>query len=520
LGRKTFKPRDAASPLTASQANSYRHLVGGLPLGMAVLHLLDPADVATWQLVAINETASRIAGPSIAGLLNLPIVPRAKGKPPVNLANLCRHVVAKNCTKSAGRLSQETATGSRAFYAVSVFALAENCTGLLFQETTRLTETTRELIGTRWQIAQMCESAGSILWRAHPRTLEFTYVTPQAQQMLGYWIERWLHESNFWKNHVHPEDWNLVEDCCAKVAASGAKVHFECRMFSVQGSIRWFRVHVQRADLLSGRTELAGVMIDITDQKRTAEASRQLSMEILRAQEQERKTISRELHDSIGQHLTGLNYALGRLGRSRSGSEGMRETVRECLETVQLCMKEIRSVSYMLRPPLLDLLGLGPTLRSHAEKFSQENGIQVEVDVPQGTPCVEADAQMALFRIAQECLTNIQRHAQANAARVKLAYETDCVLLEVEDHGIGVDPDLIRKLETGTGAGVGLLKIRERVKDLNGKMDIEANSGGTVIRVKIPRPITLQTSKDGIEDGPSLPRQGLREDPGRFARLG
>ena len=312
-----------------------------------------------------------------------------------------------------------------------------------------------------------------------------------------------------------------MEESCAK-AAGGGKMHFDCRMFSAQGEIRWFRVHVQKAELPSGRPELAGVMTDITDQKRTAEASRELSMAVMRAQEQERKTISRELHDSIGQHLTGLNYALGRLGRSRAGSKRMAETVRRCVETAQICMKEIRSVSYMLRPPLVDLLGLGPALRAYANKFLQQSGIRLEVVVPQGRPRLDKDSQMAIFRIAQECLTNIQRHAGTESARIRLVYSAGQVLLEVQDYGVGVDPDLMGKLERGAaGPGLGMLKMRERVLDLKGSLSIDSNGGGTTIRVQIPESIALTSSRDLMgRKSTAGGRKGMEEVARRLALPG
>ena len=521
MGKKASDSRGTAPSLTTSQAGLYRHLAKSVPFGMAVLDLLDPRDVSTWRLVAINATASRVAGASVAGLLSLKITPQVEGRSPVKLESLCQYVVSRKEPKPAGHLSLAT-TSSREFYAVSAFPLEGNCAGLLFQNMTLLRETTRELIGTKWQIDQMCESAGSILWRARPLTLEFTHVTRQAEQVLGYWIERWLRESNFWKKRVHRDDWGLVEDSCAKAASGAGKLHFECRMFSLQGDIRWFRVHVQKTELPSGRAELSGVMVDITDQKRAAEASRELSMAIMRAQEQERKTISRELHDSIGQHLTGLNYALGRLRRNRHGSRRMRETVHECIETVQECMNEIRSVSYMLRPPLVDLLGLAPALRSYTDKFSQQSGIRLEVGMPQGTSWLDTDAQVALFRIAQECLTNVQRHSRAKSARIRLTYEPALVLLDVEDHGIGLNPSLMRQLETGAGGpGLGLLKMRERVTDLKGSLEIQSDGTGTAIRVKIPRPVGTQPSKDAIREAvPSHRAAGIQRSPATRRSLG
>ncbi len=520
MAKKISERRESASSLPARYAGAYRQLVHSLPFGLAVLHLVDPSDTSTWRLIAVNDAASRIAGSSVAGLLNLPLAARerGRGKHPGSVAQICRHVATSNRTAAAGHLNFAM-TGTRQFFELSIVPLGGNCVAVLLQDVTLLRDTTRELIGTKWQTAQICESARSILWRAHPVTLEFTYVTPDARQILGYWIERWLHESNFWKKLVHPEDWSQVEESCAR-AAEGAKLHFECRILSAQGEIRRFRIHVQRAELPFGRTELAGVMIDITDQKRAEEGLRELSTSILRAQEEERKTISRELHESVGQHLTGLNYALGRLGRSRAGSEQMREILRECVETVQTCMKEIRSVSYMLRPPLLDLLGLGPALRSFAEKFSQESGVQVEIDIPRETVPLDADAQVVLYRIAHECLTNIQRQGRAKSARIRMAWELANVVLEVQEYVTGANANLPPNLEAAGEPDLLLLKMRQQVTDLKGELDIQSNGGGTAIRVKIPSGIGRGAPKDLMrEQVPSMETRG-RVDLPRLVRSG
>ena len=122
-------------------------------------------------------------------------------------------------------------------------------------------------------------------------------------------------------------------------------------------------------------------MVDITDRKRVEDAARNISARVIRAQEDERRRISRDLHDSLGQYLTGLKCSLGAIMRDPDCNNQLRQKLKDCGETLRICMDETRSISQMLHPPVLDLLGLAPTLRSYAEAFSRRTGIRVEVQV-------------------------------------------------------------------------------------------------------------------------------------------
>lgn len=496
-------------------SHPYQSLIHDLPVGMAILQLTDPRDQETWELAAINSIASRVVGSSVAQLLSLPITTASSLEGPRNLANIFRRVVFQRKSKRLGHIRVAGASASREFYLATVCPLEGNCIAIVLQDATRLNETLRQLSEVESQIRQMSDSARAILWRAEPSTLRFTYVTAHAQEILGYWIERWLHETNFWKNHGHPDDWDVVESRCAESVRAGSKQQFDCRMIATGGEVRWFRVHVHPQELRSGRVELVGAMVDITDQKMAAEVARDLSSAVMRGQERERESISKELHEGIGQHLAALNYGLASLRDDGLDSSEAREKFEECIDLVKTCIDEIRSISYNLRPPLLDLMGLAPALRSYAEGFSRQSGIRLELVFAEGIERLDADTEMALFRVAQECLANIERHARAHFACVRLSMDAHALLMEVEDHGIGAEPRLLERLELGTaGPGTGLLKMRERVAYLKGELCILSGATGTTVRVKIPRNSRQTASRVQIDGAVITLVDISRQSPG------
>jgi len=454
---------------------------------MAVLRLRDPERPSTWTLVASNAKAVLAAGPTLGDLLELRFVDDPGPGASTKLQDRCRSALNQKRAIILGHVRIESGLDQAWWFLVTASPLPSNCVGVFFKDESQLSRANREWEESERQLTQMCGTARAILWRADPETLEFTYVNPQAKDVLGYWIERWRNESNFWQNHTHRDDWELVKARCREATSSGGTTQCDCRMISARGSFRWFRVYVNRLEKPGFPAELTGVMVDITDQKEVEQAARDLSARVIRAQEQERKRISRELHDSIGQYLTAVNFTLGSLQDRESLDPGTERKLTECAELVRTCMKEIRSVSYMLHPPLVDLLGLAPALRNYGEWFSKRTGIRLELDLQEETRRLAPDTEIAFFRVAQQCLTNVERHSEAKSARLRLARENGNMVLEVEDCEVGVAPGLLERLERGTTVGgIGLLKTRERVHELRGKFQVTSNGKGMKVRAEIP----------------------------------
>jgi signal transduction histidine kinase len=473
-------------------------------MGMAILCLNQRKGPGTWQLIAANSKAYRIAGSSADAFQKLHIIEHLTLSGSPKLSDVYRDVAIKQRSKLVGHLHSDTVPDANPAFSVSAHPLGSGFIAILFEDISILKQTARKLLDAENLLSNVCETAQVIVWRAEPETLRFTHVTKEARQILGYWLERWHHEVDFWRRHVHPADWETVRKSCALAAAQDSEQRFDCRMFRATSETRWFRVYVKKTFLSPAREELSGVMVDITDQKRVESAARRLSGEIIRAQEQERRRVSRELHDSIGQYLTGLKCTLAAVVRGKECNGEIGEKLRECIDTLGVCIEETRSISQMLHPPALELLGLVPALRAYAEGFSHRTGIELDLDLPDDCERFDVPLETALFRIAQECLTNIQRHARSDFARVRLACDSETITLEIEDRGVGLDPALLeRPPQKKNGHGIGLLKMKERVNELNGKLKIDSSGGGAIVHVEIPR--RVPPVEIGIGSNATLP---------------
>ncbi len=228
---------------------------------------------------------------------------------------------------------------------------------------------------------------------------------------------------------------------------------------------------------------------DIGDRKRAEESLRLLSGRLLQMQDEERRRIARELHDSAGQMLAALNMKLTPLQSqvNQLGPAPARE-LQESIHIVAELSKELRTISHLLHPPLLDEVGLASALRLYLEGFTERSGIQVDLDLPTDFGRLSRDLETAVFRVVQECLTNIHRHSGSETARISVIRSDSRVQIEVEDHGKGIPADKRQQLELGGKAGVGLRGMRERVRQLGGNLEIRPapTNGGTLIRAQLP----------------------------------
>ena len=217
------------------------------------------------------------------------------------------------------------------------------------------------------------------------------------------------------------------------------------------------------------------------------EELRNLSGEFLHLQDEERRKSSRDLHDSTGQNLVALATMLGQLRSSTSSAERKSHALpSECQELMDQCIREVRTLSYALYPPELDETGLEGATRVYARGFTKRSGIQVELEISPGVGQTERNIELALFRVVQESLTNIQRHSGSQQAKIRIDRNTD-LTLEVSDFGRGFSAGVQDgKEESQFKAGVGILSMQERVKLVGGRLDIDSTSHGTTVRVTVP----------------------------------
>jgi signal transduction histidine kinase len=235
------------------------------------------------------------------------------------------------------------------------------------------------------------------------------------------------------------------------------------------------------------------LLLEELSAREKAEASaHRLSARVLRLQDEERRRLSRELHDGLGQNLVAAKLALSNLANSHPDDS----VIADCLKAIDESLAEARTISYLLHPPLLDDIGIASAARWYLEGFSKRSGIEVSADIPDSASRMPRAMELALFRVLQESLTNIHRHSKSSRAEVSLQMLKDRAVLRVRDYGEGIPSETLEHFQhDGTHVGVGLAGMRERVAEQNGEFEISSDESGTVIEVTIPLS-TAETAGD------------------------
>jgi PAS domain S-box-containing protein len=228
------------------------------------------------------------------------------------------------------------------------------------------------------------------------------------------------------------------------------------------------------------------IAVDVTARRNAEEALRKLSGRLLGIQDQERRRIARELHDSLGQYLAGLKIAIDLLSDSPPARKNA-ELLAECRDILEKSIVETRTLSHLLHPPLLDEAGFSSAASWFVSGFSQRSGIPVSLDLPPDMPRLSEAVEIALFRVLQESLTNVHRHSHAASAEIKVENDAEQITIEVMDHGHGMPARVLQQLKgDGIKLGVGLAGMRERVHELSGNFEVTSDENGTVIRASVP----------------------------------
>ena len=222
-------------------------------------------------------------------------------------------------------------------------------------------------------------------------------------------------------------------------------------------------------------------------EKNNAESYKMLSARILELQDVERRRIARELHDSVGQFLAGLKINLGRLQRREAESTAQSyPLLLESIDLTDRAIGEVRTISHLLHPPLLDELGFHSAARWYAEGFAKRSGIQVNLHLAEVVERLPKQIELALFRVLQESLTNVHRHAKASTVDIEVLCTDDLVILAVSDNGRGLHPDVLQRFRGGHAGGIGLAGMRERLAELGGRLEVDSGPTGTRIRAILP----------------------------------
>jgi PAS domain S-box-containing protein len=236
------------------------------------------------------------------------------------------------------------------------------------------------------------------------------------------------------------------------------------------------RVQERTADLVQSNQLLQG---EIVERKEAEQQVQDLSRRMMRVQEEERRNLARELHDGATQNLVALTLNMAPILEAIDVAPATRAMIEECMRLIDESTNELRTISYLLHPPLLEELGLSRTLRGYVEGFSKRSGIAVSLTAQGELDRLGFDLELAVFRIVQESLSNVHRHSHSSTANILLVREGSSLNLEIADQGRGIPPGKDK-------AGVGIGSIRERARLLKGTVNITTNFSGTVIKVTLP----------------------------------
>jgi PAS domain S-box-containing protein len=234
--------------------------------------------------------------------------------------------------------------------------------------------------------------------------------------------------------------------------------------------------------------QFAGVVRDITERKQAEHEVRQLSGHLLRLQDEERRRLGRELHDSTAQELAAVEMNLSLVQQEIAGRDVLTDNrLADSRAIIEQCQRDIRTMAYQLHPPVLDEVGLAAAVGEYAAGFMQRSGITVTLEVSPALGRLPADTERALFRVVQEGLGNVHRHSGSRTATIRIGREPAGVVLELKDTGHGLpDQMIIRGDGTVSKMGVGIAGMRERLCQLGGRFQIESSSNGTTLRAIVP----------------------------------
>ncbi|MFK7937804.1 MAG: cache domain-containing protein [Roseovarius sp.] len=331
-----------------------------------------------------------------------------------------------------------------------------------------------DLIGRNW--AGLKDSTGA------PIT---DMLIEQARSGSGYHSYDWIKPSTGEPARmvvyvIGLQDWRwavgtgvFIDDVVATVAASRAEVEARVRAtFLYIGAITI-------AALLAVFT--TGMFINIRERRLADAKLKELTQRVFDAQEEERGRVARELHDGISQILVGIRYALDSARRRLSaGDERASDNLDAGIDNLGLAIQEVRRISRDLRPGTLDDLGLGPSLKALADEFATRTGISTEFKTVVFRNRLDDNSKIALYRIAQEALTNIERHAEATHVTIDVRGHKSGATMRISDNGRGLDQG------TDAPSGLGLRNMQERVEQLDGALRILSSKDGTVIEASVP----------------------------------
>jgi PAS domain S-box-containing protein len=318
-----------------------------------------------------------------------------------------------------------------------------------------------------------------------------------------------------WLNqYIHPDDQPLILRTIREAVQTKSMFELEHRIRRTDGTLGWtYSRAVPLLNITGEIQEWFGAASDVTARKeaeenfrklaqtldaevraRTRELEeqsnqvRELTWRLLTSQDEERRHIARELHDSAGQTLTVLGIGLAQLvQKTGRNAPELASDAEQIQETVQQLHREIRTTSYLLHPPLLDENGLHSAISWFLQGLLERSGLEIQLDISKQFGRLPREMELVIFRLVQECLTNIHRHSESETASIRIVRESNQIILDIRDQGKGMSPARLAEIQLGR-SGVGISGMRERLRQFEGTMSIESNSSGTRIFATIPLP--------------------------------
>ncbi len=349
------------------------------------------------------------------------------------------------------------------------------------------------------ELCWMADGDGQVFWR-NERWYEYTGTTPQ--QMEGRGGES-VHDPEILPSVL--ERWSISLD-------SGTPFEMEFPLRGADGVFRWFLARIQPLRDETGKiTRWYGTATNIDEQRqllkslsearddlekrvmeRTAElhaatdSLRDLSARLLRMRDDEQRRLARELHDSVGQLLAAISMNITVVSSEADRlTPAAAKCVAENAELVNEVSREIRTISHLLHPPLLDEAGLASALKWYIEGFAKRSRIEVNLEIPPDLGRLARDTEIAMFRVVQECLTNIHRHSGSETATIRVQAGEN-LTVEVQDRGKGMPEEKLRSFARAGRIGIGFSGMRERLRQLGGTLELESNGRGTLVRAILP----------------------------------
>jgi PAS domain S-box-containing protein len=305
-----------------------------------------------------------------------------------------------------------------------------------------------------------------------------------------------------WLTYVHPEDAERSNESWIQSVQAGTQYEAEYRLRSQDGAYRWFRARA--VPIRSPQGEIVkwyGTCSDIHDSKvleqsirdnaielekmvdRRTDELRRLSVRLMSAQDQERRRIARDLHDGLGQELAVAKMILDRMVLQKTA--GLQESFAQASSIIERSIQQVRTLSHLLHPPLLDEVGLLSAISWYSEGLTKRSGIQTFLDVqPQDFPRLAPEVETAVFRIVQEALTNVFRHSEAHKVWINLHQKDNVIAVSVLDDGKGIDERVAEMRPERVGVGIGGMK--QRAREFGGELRLTNASPGTLLELMIP----------------------------------